>query len=272
MSSWHSPGLRGGYRPLTRESVHALVANHTRVPYSSALTDTWDVLSLADEDPAHPGSVLTIYGNRAYPPARSGNPFWEREHLWPVSYGLTDNDPCDYVYTDLHNLRPTEPGLNQARGNKPFGACLRPDCATKPTLDGLGHQNRTWGSGAAGIWEVWPARRGDVARSLLYLDVRYEGGRHVGTLCREPELRLTDNRALIATRRGPVDVAYMGMLGDLVRWHLEDPPDAAERHRNDIVQRYQHNRNPFVDHPEWVCMLWREVPSCVARRLVTPTR
>src|SRR5262249_29529320 len=51
-------------------------------------------------------------------------------------------------------------------------------------------------------------------------------------------------------------VAYMGMLSDLVAWNAQDPVDAFERHRNDVVYGYQGNRNPFVDHPEWVAMLF----------------
>lgn len=109
-----------------------------------------------------------------------------------------------------------------------------------------------------------------MARSLLYLDVRYEGRKHKVTGCQEPDLRLTDDRAAIVTEKGPVDVAYMGMLSDLVRLHFEDPPDAAERHRNDEIEIFQGNRNPFVDHPDWVCDIWLAVPACAARRLTLP--
>lgn len=129
----------------SRATIHALIADHTRIPYSNAAIDTWDLLSLADEDPHHPGNVLTIYGNGSYPRAGAGNSNWEHEHLWPTSYGLTNDKICDYVYTDLHHLRPSEPGLNESRSNKPFGYCLRPDCSPKPLLDGSGRVNRTWG-------------------------------------------------------------------------------------------------------------------------------
>jgi len=79
---------------------------------------------------------------------------------------------------------------------------------------------------------------------MFYMDVRYEGE---GS---EPDLVLTDNRDDIVAADLPV--AYMGLLSVLLEWHVQDPPNAAEMLRNDVVASYQGNRNPFVDHPEWV--------------------
>ena len=64
---------------------------------------------------------------------------------------------------------------------------------------------------------------------------------------------LTDNDLAHRRRTQP----YMGLLSDLLAWHHADPPDADERGRNDVVECYQGNRNPFVDHPEWVDCLFR---------------
>ena len=41
-------------------------------------------------------------------------------------------------------------------------------------------------------------------------------------------------------------------ISRLKEWSLNDPPDAHELHRNVEIQRLQGNRNPFIDHPEWV--------------------
>src|SRR3546814_14675548 len=43
----------------------------------------------------------------------------------------------------------------------------------------------------------------------------------------------------------------MGLLSTLLAWHQADPPDAAERDRNEVVYSFQGNRNPFIDHPGW---------------------
>jgi endonuclease I len=259
---------------VSRREIHEDIADHRRVPYTSnTVSDTWDVLSEADADPRQPKNVLTIYGNGSLPGGSSGNDVgWEREHLWPRSYGLSQNGVvCDLVFTDLHHLRPSEPELNQGQGNapfdtdaersnKPFDWCREPEkpgCVDVPLReippsDDLGRVNRT----RPDTWEVWPGRRGDVARSLLYLDIRYEGGRHSVTGCAEPDLRLTDHRELIVTVPFTTGIVHMGVLSTLLDWHVEDPPDDAERRRNDVIEHYQGNRNPFVDHPDWVLAIW----------------
>jgi len=71
----------------------------------------------------------------------------------------------------------------------------------------------------------------------------------------EPNLQLTDDSTLIQ----PVNNgdAYMGLLSVLLQWHQQDPVDNIERTRNDVVFSFQGNRNPFVDHPEWVACLYQ---------------
>jgi hypothetical protein len=92
-------------------------------------------------------------------------------------------------------------------------------------------------------WEPPWFDRGNIARSLFYMAIRYAGDG-----AEEPALVLTDDTALINSAS-----AYMGKLSTLLAWHRADPVDAGEELRNDeIYWLYQTNRNPFVDHPEWV--------------------
>jgi hypothetical protein len=78
---------------------------------------------------------------------------------------------------------------------------------------------------------------------LFYMAVRYDG----------TEAATTDLELVNGTPSGPL----MPKLDTLLQWHAADPPDAAERARNDrIFTDYQHNRNPFIDHPEWVAAIW----------------
>lgn len=96
--------------------------------------------------------------------------------------------------------------------------------------------------------------------ALLYMDVRYEGGCHGITGYAEPDLILTDDLGLIeASNTGSNEaVAYMGRLTDLLQWNTDDPVDDKERARNDAVYVVQGNRNPFIDHPEWVDCLFED--------------
>ena len=58
-------------------------------------------------------------------------------------------------------------------------------------------------------------------------------------------------------RRSVRTAVFFGNLDTLLEWHIADPVDAAERVRNDLVHSdYQQNRNPFVDHPEWVVAIY----------------
>lgn len=250
-----------------RATLHLAIDDHVKVPYTSAETDTWDVLNLADEDPVDPTSILDIYKNAVYTKIPGGDGIYNREHSWPNSYGFPSDGATNYPYTDCHHLFASDKIYNGDRGNLPFGSCSA-GCSERATLanhgvgggSGVYPGNSNWFSGTA--WETWNARRGDVARAQLYMDLRYEGGAHGATGFAEPDLRLTDDAGLIVGTGGNAAVAYMGRLATLLAWHLADPVDARERRRNEIVHTHQANRNPFIDHPVWVRCLW--LGDCVS--------
>jgi endonuclease I len=250
-----------------RVTLHAVIKDHTRIPYTASTTDTWDVLNAACEDPANAADILDVYHNLSLAKQSGGNSLYDREHTWPNSYGFPVDGPGNYPYTDCHMLFLCDPAYNSARGNAPYRACPG-GCLEKPTVANGGQGggsgpypgNSNWsnGSTSSGSWETWIGRRGDVARAILYMDVRYEGGMHGVTGYPEPDLIVTDDPALIAASAtgNNLSVAYMGLRSVLVQWSLQDPPDDWERHKNDVVFSYQGNRNPFVDHPEWVQCLF----------------
>ena len=92
--------------------------------------------------------------------------------------------------------------------------------------------------------------KGDIARVMFYMDLRYASPTSVAT--NETDLVLTDNLGSVVSGN-----PFMGRLSSLLRWHQSDPVDSAEHRRNDLIYaRYQHNRNPFVDHPEWVGFIY----------------
>lgn len=250
-----------------RSTLHAVIDDHTRFPYTSTATDTWNVLEQADEDPNDSGSILDVYKNASYAKEGGGNSFYNREHTWPKSYGFPNDGSTNQPYTDCHMLFLCDSGYNSSRSNKPYRTCSAA-CSEKVTDindgDGGGSGsypgNSSWteGSLTAGTWETWVGRRGDVARALLYADVRYEGGNHGVTGISEPDLILTDIEALIdSSNTGSNEsVAYMGMLSVLITWHQQDPVDAREIARNNAVFGFQGNRNPFIDNPAWVDCLF----------------
>ncbi len=245
-----------------RTTLHEIIDDHVRIPYTSSATDTWNVLELADQDPLDSGRVLDVYHNRSFPKYGAGNTDYNREHSWPKSYGFPDDGSTNYPYTDCHHLFICDDGYNSSRGNNPYANC--PTGCSEKTTDfyygqgggsGAYPGNSSWrtGAGSTGVWETWIGRRGDVARALFYLDVRYEGGTHGVTGVAEPDLILTDDRTLIGASNTGSNraVAYMGLRSVLYQWHLDDPVDDLERQRNDAIYLFQGNRNPYIDHPEW---------------------
>ncbi|UUE96985.1 endonuclease [Xanthomonas hortorum pv. pelargonii] len=251
-----------------RCSLHTVIKGHTVYPYSGSGTSTWTILEMADEDPNNSGRILDAYRNRSYAKgsdrAGTGSGLtYNREHTWPNSLGFgsaSGDKGLPYApYTDTHMLYLTDTAFNADRGNKPYATCTS-SCGERVTEvnDGGGGGsgrypgNSNWvrtPDGNGGTFEVWGKRKGDMARAVMYMAIRYEGGTDAATGQSEPDLELTDDRSkIVQTSASP---AYMGLLSTLLAWHQADPPDDAERARNQVVFSFQGNRNPFVDHPEW---------------------
>jgi endonuclease I/methionine-rich copper-binding protein CopC len=266
-----------------RTTLHALIDDHVAFPYTATTTDTWDILEAADQDPLNPSRVLEVYENVSHPKAGGGNNDYNREHTWPNAYGFNDlsgtdpmGRPVSAAYTDTHMLMLSDITYNNDRGSKPFADCPQASgCSARATqaYNGAGGGpvvypgNHNWVVSQPtgerdGSFEVWNARKGDVARAILYMDVRYEGGTHGITGQAEPDLIVTNERNDLRTTPSGSFAAtgYMGLRSTLLAWSAADPPTALEVLRNDVVQSYQGNRNPFTDHPEWVAIAFAE--SC----------
>ena len=253
-----------------RCSLHETIKGHTAYPYSGGTTNTWSILEIADEDPNNAGRILDAYRNRSYlkgsERAGTGSGItYNREHTWPNSLGFgsaTGDKGLPYApYTDTHMLYLTDATWNADRGNKPYADCtLAGGCGERITEANAGFGggsgvypgNSNWVKGPdgnGGSFQAWGHRKGDMARAVMYMAIRYEGGRDAATTQSEPDLELTDDRSkIVITSTSP---AYMGLLSTLLAWHQADPPDAAERERNEVIFSFQGNRNPFIDHPEW---------------------
>jgi endonuclease I len=218
-----------------RQALHTIIRGHTVIPYSSAGFDTSDALKILDEDPANPNNVILLYARRSE--SKTNFPaVWNREHMWPNSYGLDDRHPA---YSDLFNLRAEDENVNSSRGNKYYDTSETNHLSYRFPA----HAEALLCSTDFDSWNPPDAVKGDIARAMFYMDVRYEGG--IGS---EPNLAVTEGVGRINSATN-----FMGRLGTLLLWHERDPVDNAERLRSErVFTLYQHNRNPFVDHPEWV--------------------
>lgn len=221
-----------------KDVLNDIIDGHTEFTYTSSSMDTWDVLKLADKDPANSNNVIGIYsafsmnGPLEYNSAQG----WSREHVWAKSRGNFGTSRG--VGTDLHNLHAEDLSTNSARSNRNF------DTATTQYIDGSGNYNGatlSYTSASQWVWEPRDEMKGDVARTIFYMSVRYEGENG------ELDLELTDS-LLPSSSQLPLH----GNARTLYNWHLSDTVSTAERSRNDTIYKYQNNRNPFIDHPDYV--------------------
>ena len=232
-----------------KTALNDIIDGHIEFPYTSSSMDTWDVLKLADRDPTNSINVIGIYSNFSMngPLEYNSAQGWSREHVWAKSRGDFDTSPG--IGTDLHNLRAEDVSTNTARNNRNF------DYATVRYIDGSGNyfgSTDSYTSSTDWIWEPRDEVKGDIARTIFYMDVRYEGENG------ELDLELTDS-ILPQSSKLPLH----GNALTLYQWHLADTVSIEERMRNDTIFKYQQNRNPFVDHPEFVEFIYKSIYGTV---------
>lgn len=218
-----------------KRTLNQIISKQDNISYGEA----YSALEQTDQDPNNQGNVILFYTGRSESKGRkgSGKDDWNREHVWAQSHFKNN-----VIKSDLHNLKPTDVSVNGTRANLDFDIeCDQPrrgqsTCTKdKEAPDTFYDQNS---------WKPRDEVKGDVARILFYMAVRYQGKDG------KPDLELVD--------KAGTSFPYHGKLSTLLKWHREDPVDDFERRRNNVIyENYQHNRNPFIDHPEWVESIWR---------------
>lgn len=211
-----------------RSSLHSIIKAQTVLTYDQV----WTALKDTDQDPDNSSNVIELYSGRSIAKSNNGGGVdqWNREHVWAKSHG--DFGTASGPGTDVHHLRPEDVTVNSDRGNLDFdnGGSAVNQCSD------------CWRDGDS--FEPRDAVKGDVARMVLYMAIRYEGDDGWPNL--EPNNSVGNGSA-----------PYIGKLSVLRAWSAGDPPDAFEKRRNErIYAQWQHNRNPFIDHPEWVASIW----------------
>ena len=221
-------------------ALHDIINEHTEFPYTSTSTDVWDILKQTDKDPNDSTKVILFYTGWTVDAAQewnSGNG-WSREHIWSKSHG--DFGSKKGAGTDAHHLRPADPSVNSAKNNRWFDTC------SVPYVDN-GNYTGCFTSSTNWVWQPRDEVKGDVARMVFYMATRYEGTNG------DPDLELID---YLPADNNTTDPVY-AKLSTLIQWHYEDSVDDWERQRNNIIYYdFQNNRNPFIDHPEYVGLIW----------------
>lgn len=217
-----------------RQALQDIIAEEG-VVRAQTYSDVIDILKEADQNPENSNQVWLMYTEQGRPKldfqtGSNNNGKWNREHTYPRSRGgffdIEEDDIADGIdmfwnttadslrhgNSDAHALRAVDGPENSSRGNQHYGEYTGP--------------NGTQGS-----------FYGDVARSVLYMEIRFNGLQVVN--------------GFPTTNSEP-----LGDLTTLLDWHRNDPPDDFEMNRNNIVYTWQFNRNPFIDFPDLVEYIW----------------
>lgn len=213
----------------------------------------WDMYS---DNPTGPDPyVYRFVVNQCVNYTREGD-CYNREHTFPQSW-FNDALP---MRSDMNHIFPTDGAVNGLRGNFPFGEVSTLSSVSSnqfnPTRNGgkLGTGSNFGYSGV--VFEPINEYKGDIARAVLYMAVRYES--------QIASWRTNGNadNVLDGTSYQVFDPWHLRLL---YKWHVQDPVSQKERDRNDSVFVIQGNRNPFIDNPNWVFEIWQ----CTG--LITPT-
>jgi len=163
---------------------------------------------------------------------------YNREHSWPKSW-FNDAMP---MKTDLFHVYPTDGYVNGMRSNYPYGevesaSWTSQNGSKRGTMDGYGFTGT--------VFEPIDEYKGDFARTYFYMSTRYY----------TEDSGWDENDMVIGADLKP------WALDMLMDWHEQDTVSQKETDRNDAVYDIQGNRNPFIDHPEWVVCIWDECES-----------
>lgn len=242
-------GLTGNTLKVQLEQI---IDGHTVIPYGSSGTGIWAAHMDLYEDPNNSNNLILFYSQLSWDKdlrdtGSGSEEYWNREHLWPNSYGIDGSSSRGY--TDLFHLVPANKRVNNVRSNKYFDISNPADGSYKDPGDPLAPECTS----DSNSWEPGDGQKGWVARAMFYMTTRYSA--------------LT----LIDTPPSPeptADGTFMAQKSVLLDWNRRFLPATKELYINQrVYDDYQHNRNPYIDYPEFADAVFVPGPSWGGWRL-----
>lgn len=223
-------------------ALHNIIDNHNVQSYSSLpelfqQTDrkqngtVWDMYS--DVPGGNPPYVYNFVSGDQCGNYNSEGDCFNREHSWPKSW-FDDKSP---MYSDMFHLYPTDGYVNGRRSNYPYGEV---GSATWTSMNGCKLGNCVYPGYSGTVFEPIDEYKGDFARTYFYMSTRYY----------QEDSGWPGSDQTNGSQLKPWALAMMK------EWHQADPVSQKEIDRNNAVFGIQDNRNPFIDHPEYVALIW----------------
>ncbi|MCH5325917.1 MAG: endonuclease [Duncaniella sp.] len=217
------------------------ISTHTNVGYDGL----WNVYTTSDVRAN--GRVWDMYSTKEWVVGQQhcGNysnvgDCINREHSMPQSW-FNEGSP---MKSDAFHIYPTDGKVNGQRSNYPYGECAGgTTLASNNGVKALGRLGKSTFAGYSGtVFEPDDEYKGDFARSYFYMAACYNN-------------KISDWKSdMLAGNSYPVFTQWTINL--LLKWHRQDPVSPKEINRNEAVYAHQHNRNPFIDHPEMAEHIW----------------
>lgn len=236
-----------------KTNLYNIITPHTEISYSPGL---WNLYYTSDV--RADGKVWDIYSNCNFTfgtfAVTGGNQDngtggsvecdkYNREHTFPKSWFASATP----MYSDAFHVMPTDKKDNSMRGNMPYG---KVGTSTFTTSNGskIGTCIAPNTPVALTVFEPADEYKGDIARNYFYMATCYQ---NVISSWQNKD----SNGAKVLD--GSSDKVYQQWYLDLMyAWHIADPVSTKETNRNNAVYAVQGNRNPYIDHPEWVQVVW----------------
>lgn len=236
---------KNGYELKTE--LFFIIDNHNDRGYNAL----WELYPIADK--RADGFLWDIYSNcdltfgTDQDNGSGGTSFCEkynREHTFPQSWFNSASTPR----ADAHMVLPTDKKMNSERGNFPYGETNGSEISIENGNGAKKGSNIL--SGYSGtVFEPADQYKGDIARIYFYMATRYES---------DIDAWETNSSESDVVLNGTENQVFENwVLAMLLNWHQNDPVSQKEIDRNNAVYNHQGNRNPFVDHPEWVSCIWQ---------------
>lgn len=243
---YYNTATGSGYTLKTQ--LYNIIKGHTNIGYGGlwtayATTDRdyfyendSSILDIYSENPSGTDPVIFLYiTNQCGTYTTQGN-CYNREHIVPQSI-FNSASP---MQADAHFIVPVDGYVNGMRSDNPHGMVAT---ANWTSLNGSKRGTSAVPGFSGTVFEPVDEFKGDIARMYFYFATRYENV--VANYTTYPMFNGTSNQ-----------VFNSSFLTMLINWHTQDAVSAREITRNNAIYALQNNRNPFIDHPEYVNMIW----------------
>ncbi len=218
--------------------------------YKTSDTDSFyendnTVLDMYSENPDGTDAYNYQHDSRNCGNYNSENDCYNREHIFPQGF-FNSRSP---MKADVHHVVPSDGYVNGRRSNYPFGEVSN---ASWTSQNGSKVGTNIFDNYTGTVFEPIDEFKGDIARMLFYFATRYEDEVSSNSW----ESHTANNNPLNGSNNQVYENWYIKLL---YKWHTNDPVSQREIVRNNEAFKFQGNRNPFIDHPEYVSQIWGSV-------------